>query len=143
MSSLVIGQKYGFLIRSSKIANEECMPVECYCLVCKDQTKTKDGKSSYVDYFSKWTHGNTRPLYVERVVESYNCKRDNVRHNIGTRFIPVDESIPSIITSCMIGLADILRHLSISTISIFLDHQMPSSRISRKAISENLKRKRN
>lgn len=95
--------------------------VRMFCVKCKKRTKTMNDEPSYLETMPQWTLGH-RPLLVERV---HFCKLCNDF----TRFIPVDESVPSILRK---NLSNIVRRWGVCgqpVLSKILDTWSPSSRI--------------
>ncbi|ERF68565.1 hypothetical protein EPUS_04663 [Endocarpon pusillum Z07020] len=71
--------------------------VETWCHRCKEDTKTVDRSSIYVDKDPRWTIGN-HPMYVER---KPTCKICADQGRVA-RFVPVDGKILSIFQTTLI-----------------------------------------
>lgn len=66
--------------------------VQSWCIHCRERTELSQQRSVFVDDKPRWTLGLTRPLYIERTPVCTRC------HELGlpaARFVPVDESLPS------------------------------------------------
>ena len=67
-------------------------PVESWCINCTENTKLSGDRTRCVDESPRWTMGDP-PKYVERQPICLNCRSEG---RSGSRFIPVDITIPSI-----------------------------------------------
>lgn len=61
------GERYESLLRSSKDDGPTCpAAMECWCIICQEDTELVGGGVVYLDDKARWTLGFERPLYVER-----------------------------------------------------------------------------
>ena len=83
----------GLLITDSKQLEQLPCPVETWCIHCKDDTKTHDNGTRYIDDSPQWAPGD--PVkYVEKRTPCSTCPLRG--RNTRPRFVPVDPLIPSI-----------------------------------------------
>ena len=69
------------------------LTVTSWCIHCKENTRLKDGRNTYVDMSPRWILG-IPSKYIERRPKCLTCPVNG--RSSETRFVPVDASIPSI-----------------------------------------------
>jgi hypothetical protein len=106
--------------------------VETWCINCKDETQLKQDPTSnvFVDENPRWTLGERRPLYIERVLA---CKRCEATTNCTGRFVPKDPSIPSITMQNIKKFATRFSSFPAFIQEILLDNWPASSKIPRRS----------
>jgi hypothetical protein len=121
------GERHASLLRSSKDDGPTCpAAVECWCIICQEDTELVGGGVFYLDDIARWTRGFKRPLYVERQIQCLHCKNRSCR-----RFVPINKNIPSIYMNAL-GLFEAkFGTLSKTLIAAVLDNWPPSCRESR------------
>jgi len=89
---------FGKAIRQEGQGPSRPSTVKLWCYRCKERTELYDGSKSFYDNNARWTHGNFRPLYVERRRACRNCRR---KTGTDGRLVPVDDRIPSIVENSL------------------------------------------
>lgn len=113
---------------------EECedLPhtVESWCIECTEQSLLSNESNKCVDFDQRWTIGS-RPKYIERRPNCLNCRA-------GSRFIPIDEGIPSIAMQVLRSFAEQFRELSDAGLAVALSRRSSSRRTKRSVRSKKL-----
>lgn len=102
--------------------------VRMFCVKCKENTKTMNDESSYLETEPQWTLGH-QPLLVEWALFCKVC-------NDFTRFIPVNEAMPSILRKNLSNIVKRWGTCGQPVLAKVLDTWSPSSRIYRKDLSQ-------
>lgn len=104
--------------------------VESWCIECREGTLLSDGSNKCVDLNPRWTMGSP-PKYIERRPNCLKC-------DAGSRFIPIDEEIPSIGTQILRSFAEEFGELSDGGLEAALSRRAPSRRTKRVIRSRRL-----
>ena len=66
--------------------------VQSWCIHCRERTELSQQRTVFVDDKPRWTLGLTRPLFIERIPVCIRCHELDLP---AARFVPVDDSLPS------------------------------------------------
>jgi hypothetical protein len=116
------------LLPQEERTEEQCRPIELFCIVCQENTIImRGGVSSYIDHTPRWTLGEIRPLCVERQCNCQTCRT----HGRAARFLPINSAIPSILPRVLAELAKSYGGYDCLILSKLLDAWPQSQRASR------------
>jgi hypothetical protein len=110
-------------VRTKEMCKDLPTVVKSWCIECKSRSKLSDGGCEYVDMDPRWTIGKPAK-YIERRPNCLRCE-------VGSRFIPIDASLPSITTQSLMGFADEFVSLDDRGLEIALGRRAPSRRTKR------------
>ena len=97
-----------------------------WCIKCQENTRLSGGRTVFEDNVPRWTLGKARPLYLERCPDCLSCKTR------GSRFVPVDERIPSIYHQSLAIFTERFGNYDDEILAILLDQWPVPSKASRK-----------
>lgn len=122
----IIGERLSSLIRAPMESPTRPVIVESWCIVCEEKTEIPNGSSVYIDTCARWTIGNVRPLYVERMSHCLRCKR--MTGKVGRSFIPKSPEIPSISSRRLARFSESYQNYDRLMQAALLDSYLPSPR---------------
>jgi hypothetical protein len=97
-----------------------------WCIKCQEITRLSGGRTDFEDKIPRWTLSKARPLYLERCPDCLNGK------NRGSRFVPVNERIPSICYQSLSSFIERFSNYDDEVLTILLDQWPASSKVFRK-----------
>lgn len=123
-----------YLQRPEKEGGSRLLPVDCWCIRCKEKTELYDGTNILTDKEPRWTI-STPSLYLERSRACKRCQEELYPLSgrpIATRLVPVDPTVPSIHSKVLRTFHDRYAGLGYVVKVILLGKLLPSSKVSRK-----------